>query len=116
MSWAISKPISPVGLLAARWSKNSGNEELLLYVNLRDPPLILLTYGDHNPKRPFFVIRIWSTASLLNQIVSLVFQLGSVEGGGGAQGRLAYATLRVPGQAHGQSVGLRRQDPAEFQR
>lgn len=50
-----SKPNSPVGLLAARWSKNSGNEELLLRVNLRDPPLILLTYGDHNPKRPFFL-------------------------------------------------------------
>lgn len=97
-----------------------------MYLNLHNLLLILLTYGDRNPKLTFvflpvrtslfFVIRIRLTASLLNQIVSLVFQLGSVEGGGGAQGRLAYATLRVPGQAHGQSVGLRRQDPAKFQR
>lgn len=53
-----SKPILPVGLFAACWSKNSGNEELLLYVNLHNPLLILLTYGDHNPKLTFVFLTV----------------------------------------------------------
>lgn len=54
-----------------------------------------------------------SDLSLLSAL-SLSLQLGGFERSCGEKSRLSDAALRVPGQAHGQSVGLRRQDPTEL--
>ncbi len=55
-------------------------------------------------------------ASSYNHIRLCVFQLGGVERSCGEESCLPDAALRVPGQTHGQSFRLRRQNSTEFQR
>lgn len=91
----------------------------------------MLMYFDHNlishscfrPSKVLFLVTIQSQYCIhhlspfvpfSNQFYVSFFQLGSVERSCRKKSRLSDAALRVPGQTHGQSFGLRRQNPTEF--